>query len=241
MEDIHARIEYKYYLPLPIKSFFLVDLKKFTKADQYAIGKELSYKVVSIYFDNLDIKSYHDKLSGAAQRVKLRLRYYPTTSDSLSQVNIEVKYKILDNVVKKKTRISYQLFLNILQSNFSKFDFDDSDPVISSILRLIRVNKFYPFVRIDYLRSAFYATNDQYVRITIDSNVVCNRFSGDMHLKPHIPVLPAGMEILEIKSPNYFPFWLSYIIKKYSLSRTAVSKYMLSVQNLAVNNTLFIK
>ena len=240
MESNFGRTEYKYYLPFHRRAHFLADLRKFTTPDQHATGRNLSYEVVSIYFDNLELKSYHEKLSGDPRKVKLRVRFYPPL-DNTGSVNIELKYKMLDNTIKKRTKIAYESFLDTLQSDFAKLDFDGQDPVISSLACLIRADTFYPFIRVDYRRSAFYARNDHNVRITIDSEVLCNRWLGGMNIMPHIPVLPAGVEVLEIKSPNYFPFWLTYIIQKYALSRAAISKYALSVQNLAVNSSLFVK
>lgn len=115
------------------------------------------------------------------------------------------------------------------------------DPVLLHFFESKKVNNLQPFIRIDYTRKAFLATNDQDVRITFDYNVKCCRFNGNLKTEPHIPVLPPDLGVLEIKTPNYFPFWLSFIIKKYSLKRTAISKYALGVQNLALNSSLIVE
>ena len=118
---------------------------------------------------------------------------------------------------------------------------DNSDPVISHVAQLIRVGCFHFFVIINYKRMALFAKTDQAVRITIDSDVFCDRFQGDIDITPNISVLPMHKNILEIKTPGYFPDWLRYIIKKYGLKREAISKYALSVQSLAVNSSMAIK
>jgi len=88
---------------------------------------------------------------------------------------------------------------------------------------------------------ALFAKTDQAVRITIDSDVLCDRFQGNIDFTPGIPVLPLHKNILEIKTPGYFPDWLRYIIKKYRLKRESISKYALSVQSMAVNSSMAIK
>ncbi len=232
-----ARIEYKYYLPVDVRSYFLADLRPFTRQDSHALAKG-HYPIASIYFDTVELNAYHDKLAGALDRFKCRLRFYPPLEEN-SYVKAELKYKISDKIVKDASRVSYQGFLDLLQSRSRRHAGDC--PVMRRIHHLIQTYKFYPFMRIDYNRKAFFGSTDSGVRITIDSNIFCNRFSGNPTMQPHIPVLPPGLDVLEIKSRGYLPVWLTYLIKKYSLTRSAISKYSLGAQNLARNSSFFLK
>ncbi len=238
-KELSERIEYKYYIPLSIRQHLLHDLKKFTKNDFYSNNKDEGYRVASIYYENHTLKSYHDKLEGQAKRVKLRLRFYPPIMEGHFG-NIEFKYKVFDKILKRKTKISYNELKLICTNN----DFFYEDVLQSSeplhILKVRHLHDFQAFIRIDYSRRAFFATIDKNIRMTLDCDIKCCRFNGNLNQTFHVQVLSRDIAILEIKTPGYFPFWLSYIIKKYSLKRTAISKYSLSVQNLSVNSSLNI-
>ena len=121
------------------------------------------------------------------------------------------------------------------------FQLNNSDPIISHVAKLTKVGCFHLFIIVNYRRIALFSKIDQAVRITIDSDVFCDRFQGNIDVTPNISVFPMHKNILEIKTPGYFPDWLRYIIKKYGLKREAISKYALSVQSLAVNSSMAIK
>ena len=66
---------------------------------------------------------------------------------------------------------------------------------------------------------ALFSKTDKSVRITIDSDVCCDRFQGHINIAPSIPVLSKHLNILEVKTPGYFPDWMRFLIKKYGLKR----------------------
>ncbi|MDD5043622.1 MAG: polyphosphate polymerase domain-containing protein [Patescibacteria group bacterium] len=232
------REEYKYYVPLSAYPFLLQDLKKFVLRDKNA-PKSGVYQVASIYFENMALRSYFDKIEGQARKIKLRLRFYPL--DAESQLNIEFKYKILDQCLKVKTRVDPALLPKILADKPLPPAQIKNDPVLWKFLEFKKINNFWPFIRIDYKREAFFAQNDRDIRITFDYDVRCCRSGSQELCKPFIPALPPGTKILEIKTPGRFPFWLAYLIKKYSLRKTSISKYSLAVQNMALNSSLSVK
>ena len=63
------------------------------------------------------------------------------------------------------------------------------------------------------------------LEFTFDRDIKCSRFRNNLNIKPHIPISSNGNVIMEIKTPSYYPYWLSKIVKKYSLKRIAFSKY----------------
>ena len=235
-----GRVEYKYFLPENIKSAFFQDLKLFMRPDRHAKAKDSSYQVSSIYFDNMQLKSYHEKVEGQPHRAKLRVRFYPD-SGNVELFNIELKIKRYDRIIKKKNVLSRK-DLCLLTGSLNDTTFlEANDPVSRYILKLVSFDRFLPFLRIDYKRHAFFSLNDDKIRVTIDSDIFCGRFYPGINAGPTLPVLPRGVEILEIKTPDYFPFWLTFLMKKYSLNLSAISKYALSVQNMAANNTFYFK
>ena len=222
-----AREEYKYYIPLRFYPRLMEDLGMFKKMDDNAKVAGDGYHVTSIYFESIELKAYFDKIEGQANREKLRLRHYST--DRKGPLNVELKCKRGNKCIKKKVKVNQDEWDKILRGNYVGIE-------------LFRgINHMHPFVRVDYKRKAFFAKNDRNIRITVDYNVRCARFIKGLLRKSYIPAIPPGAIILEIKTPNYFPFWLTAIIKKYSLKKGAISKYTLAVQSLAVNSALSVK
>jgi len=234
------RIEYKYYLPLEIRGNLLSDLQTFTFQDEHSQKEDGKYSVSSVYMENYHLSAYRAKIMGSNIRQKVRFRFYPPLKKD-SCLYIELKNRGANKTMKTKTKISHSLFMDMIKGNPNAFQLNNSDPIISHVAKLTKVGCFHLFIIVNYRRIALFSKIDQAVRITIDSDVFCDRFQGNIDATPNISVLPMHKNILEIKTPGYFPDWLRYIIKKYGLKREAISKYALSVQSLAVNSSMAIK
>jgi len=232
-----TRIEYKYFVPVQLKSQVLLDIQKFTALDPYSNNPLESYRVVSLYFEGRELKSYFDKIEGHAKKFKVRLRYYPDFGDT-EKANLEIKYKLFDKCYKEKIAINVSYLLGLETNSFAGLGEGQLDPTLENFLDLKKRHNLVPFIRVDYRRKALFSFSDKNLRITYDSEINCIRFKGQDSWNANIPVIPRELGVLEIKSPGYFPWWLSRIIKKYSLSRSAISKYGYGVQSLAMNSTL---
>ena len=213
-------------------------MDNFVELDKHVTKQNRFYPVYSLYFEDFGLSSYHDKLAGQINRLKMRLRFYDLDTSS-GLIKTELKYKFSDLYLKRQSALDHNLFQKLINKKIFPLD-TIKNPETKRFLMIAKYNNFRPFIRIDYERQALYAKNDKNVRITFDKNVKCSRVTTG-NLKPfNIRVLPLGTIILEIKTPNYFPYWLTYIIKKYNLKRVAISKYTLAVQNLATNSSLCI-
>jgi len=230
-----ARDEYKYMIPLGLYRHLREDIMAFVIPDPHMSPTENHYCVSSTYFENSELQSYLTKINGLAKRYKLRIRTYPT--DRGGTTSLEIKYKLYDKCLKQKTTVDKNAQLKLLSNFNNPFSGVKTDPILDRFLKYIRLHNFIPFIQIDYYRAAFYGRRDKKVRITFDSDIRCMRYQQNIPLSPYIPVLP-NSRIMEIKTAGYFPYWLTYCIKKYGLKRTAASKYAYSVQRLAINSSL---
>ncbi len=235
--EMQSRVEYKYFVPAPVKSRLLYDIQKFTLLDSFSDNTYKSYRVVSLYFESRDFKSYFDKIEGQAKKFKVRVRYYPDHGDS-GNANLEIKYKIFDRCYKEKLNIAHSDLMKLGTSSIADFESLSSSQTLENFIILKKRYHLAPLLRIDYRRRAMRGFSDAHLRVTYDSEVNCIRLVGQDVLKSNIPVVPGELGVLEVKSPGYYPWWLSKIIKKYSLSRRAISKYGLGIQSMAVNSTL---
>ena len=86
---------------------------------------------------------------------------------------------------------------------------------------------------VTYEREAFYSKHDSTLRITFDKNLrskplpKISELFDDTLLKYSMP----GNFILELKFFNGFPTWLQKIVKRFELSRRAISKYTICVDS----------
>jgi hypothetical protein len=226
-----------------IRGQLVADLQTFTIQDENSRKKEdRFYEVSSIYLDNYQLNSYREKLTGDNIKHKVRFRSYPPLNlnkDSLFY--IELKNRAANKTSKVKSEISFSMFMDMVQGNPKALQINDPDPIISHVAQLIRVGCFHFHVIINYRRMALFSKTDKSVRITIDSDVCCERFQGRINITPSIPVIPKYLNILEVKTPGYFPDWMRFLVKKYGLQRESVSKYALSIQSIAVNSSMAIK
>ena len=195
-----------------MRTDLLNDLQVFTFKDKHAQAKGGNYEVSSIYMDNYSLNSYREKLKGDNKRQKIRARFYPPLNNE-SSIYLELKNKGANKINKTKTPVTPDLIRDIMKGNPCSLDLNNPDPIISHVARLTRVGSFRMHIVINYVRMAMFAKTDQTVRITMDSDMHCDRFQGNIDITPSIPVLPSHTSILEIKTPGYFPDWLRFIIK----------------------------
>src|SRR3989344_3697839 len=124
-----------------------------------AIFSEIFYErqVNNIYFDSLNFKNYYDNLSGNAQRIKIRIRWYGKMFGLVEKPVLELKIK--SGFVGKKK--SFKLKPFILNKTF---DFDNlrknvlkNSNLPMRILELFNLSK--PILLNAYKRKYFISAN----------------------------------------------------------------------------------
>ena len=125
---LFRRYEFKYLLDKKSASQIKDQAKKFMLIDNYAKkGKDQSYFVRSLYFDNSEYQNFYDKVDGIRSRKKFRLRTYNNKLLKDNLIYLEIKGRHLDRTFKKRTQI---------QSNHLKFFYDNQE--------LSKLLSFYP-------------------------------------------------------------------------------------------------
>jgi hypothetical protein len=232
------RIEYKYFVAAWSETPLLNDLRIFCTDDPYCAGRPDGYRVASIYCENPALQCYFEKVAGLENRFKLRFRFYPDNGQT-DPLRLEIKYKLGERIRKGCVDIPRAGLAGLLSGDFSALDWH-GNATLNHCYRLIKVDGFRPALRIDYRRRAYYARSDSQVRITLDNDVRAARFEGDLQQTATWNVAPPGLAILETKSPGYLPFWLTRILQKYNLARSAISKYAAAVDRVAVRRALSV-
>ena len=180
------------------------------------------YHLSSIYFDDQDDSALLDKLNGVPYRKKYRLRIY---DKNVEHGKFEVKIKNENTIEKKSLTLNNSAMNAILKGNYE--DLLKEEELSSNITDLI-MDSYTPKAVVHYDRFAF-ALPFNSLRVTLDLNLSASGYSGLRDVSCAINssnmIGLDGVQILEVKYIDYLPQFLGDILSKFSLARTAISKY----------------
>ena len=112
-------------------------------------------KVNSLYFDNIAQEAIQHNLAGISNRNKVRLRWYGDNSSSISETNLEIKfregrlgYKIKHPIYKKMINFHDQYILRISNEIFKEINF-------SCLNHSVFNDYMVPMLMVKYVRKYF--------------------------------------------------------------------------------------
>lgn len=192
-------------------------------ADRFEPDKYGKSTVSNIYLDTPDFRLIRTSLEKPIYKEKLRIRSYKTPSPD-DTVFIELKKKYKDIVYKRRIEAT------LAQAEAYLYE-GRPLPESTQISREIDyVLGFYPELRpraaLFYDREAFFSVEDPNLRVTYDSNLLVrwNNFylsagpGGDLIIEP-------DQRLMELKTADSIPLWLSHILDKLKIYPTSFSKY----------------
>lgn len=211
------RVEKKYLLTKSEYEKILSDLSEYIKPDIHPDSK-----ICNIYFDTDKDDMIISSLEKPKYKEKVRLRSY-IVPDMDSQVFLEIKKKYKGVVGKR--RIAFKL------SDFYKYmkgekNLDVNKQILNEIDYTIKTKNLKPKIFIAYDRKSYDALNEPDLRITFDYKIRSRRDdlrlemgdAGSLYFKD-------DMYIMEIKTLNNYPLWLTRILSKNNIYETSFSKY----------------
>lgn len=215
------RVEFKYIVPYEHISPLIADLNSITYSDPN-YPKNTKYRVSSTYLDTPDFSFHKMRLSGHPNGYRIRLRTYATASnpEDILRYQLDIKAKREVNY-KESTAISAKLY-DYISRDIQVTSSGIIDEHDLNVFQKIRSFGAIPVSRIDYERSAFFASNHSNIRITLDSKIICSKPKELIQ----VPLLENYGHLLEIKNShaNQYPFWIEALIKKYHLKKISFSK-----------------
>lgn len=220
MSQSAMRSEYKYLINTQYIPLIKARLGAVLRIDSHS-GPE-GYTIRSLYFDDMDFSSYHQKISGIKEREKFRLRYYNFDD---SYVVFERKAKDTDLSKKTSARVSVEEAEAIIRGDRKTYEANGS-PLLKIYSVLSEASLMRPAVIVDYDRIAYtYPIGN--VRVTIDMNLRTAPYKYDFFDKKlmTMPVMEADEAILEIKFNGILPDFIKDIFYDIPLQREAISKY----------------
>lgn len=226
---IFKRIERKYLVDEVTRKRLLQRIKGMLLLDEY--GKST---ICSLYLDTPDHRIIRNSIDAGAYKEKLRLRSYGTPKEG-SVVYLELKKKYQGVVYKR--RVSLPLW------EAKQYLTDGQLPGDSQIWREIDyAMRFYgwprPAMVISYEREAYAWADDPAFRVTFDSAPRARDTA--LSLERGVagsPLLPMGLELMEVKSSGAMPLAFSRALNELSIRPASFSKYGTAYLNTLSEST----
>ena len=182
------------------------------------------YEIRSLYFDDLWDRCLDENEAGVDRREKYRIRIYDPRS---LVIHLEIKEKNRGLTKKRACDLSREECLAIMEGELPLKT--DSRAPLNSLQLQMRCARMEPKVIIAYERTAFVHPSGN-VRITFDRNIMASRNREEFledRVSGMVPVLPAGMHVLEVKYDEFLPDTIAQQLEIGKLRKTAFSKYYL--------------
>ena len=185
------------------------------------------YTISNIYYDTNDDYLIRKSISHPVYKEKLRLRGYgvPNIDDI---VFLEIKKKFKKIVNKRRTKILLSDAYSMISDpeHTPKYTSYTNNQVLNEINCFLQKYELIPKVYIAYDRLAFFAKNDNDLRISFDKNIRTRHDnllleygdSGEL-------LIPPEQRLMEIKVHGAIPLWLSGILSDFSVYKNSFSKY----------------
>ena len=173
----------------------------------------------NLYFDTPTHLLIRNSIEKPPYKEKFRIRSYETASDT-TRVFAEIKKKYSSVVYKRRIDLSW----SDAKSFMLKGDLHDSSQISREITYFFKVYPtLAPAICIFYDREAFY---DRDFKVTFDKNIRYRWEELSLELPPSgKQLLTPDTVLMEIKTPEAIPLWMTRILCENKVYKTPFSKY----------------
>ncbi len=191
-----------------------------------------AYPLSSLYLDSHDLLLCRESLDGHKNRFKLRVRRY--SDDPSSPSFFEIKRRMNRIIIKNRAKVDHHNVEELLLCPALLYQDGNGDrDVLRQFQLYVSSVCARPVVQIRYIREAYEGLLDNKIRITFDRKLAykiskkaeVSLNGGGWHYYPMRGV------ILEIKFTEFYPAWLSYVVKCLELHQQSISKYARSIKH----------
>ena len=184
-------------------------------------GRDGTYRVRSLYFDNYRDKALREKIDGVNEREKFRIRYYNENTDI---IHLEKKSK-LGGLCNKLSEVIGKSQVEELLKGKTEALYEGGG-LLTELYAKIKNEQLKPRVIVDYLREPYvYAPGN--VRITFDRDIRAGLFPERFFDKDFPTILADKAEtvLMEVKYDEYMPDIIQMCIQENERQQEAFSKY----------------
>ena len=221
--NIFNRRENKY--PLDMRTFAALRKEITARMDMdiYNANSD-SYPILNIYYDTPNSDFIRASVDKPAYKEKLRLRSYGTP-DVDSIVYVEIKKKVRGIVNKRRSGMTLREAYQFLDGGATPGIHPDMNAqVLNEAAYILGRKPLKPALFLSYERIAYFG--ERGLRVSFDTNIQTRRY--DLHLEYGAygePMLFPGEWLMEIKSAENIPLWLSGLLAEYKVYPISFSKY----------------
>lgn len=216
------RHELKYLISSAQVEMLKSRLRGVAPLDSHACGG--SYRIRSLYFDDIDDQCFYDNENGVDPREKFRIRIYNGRTE---RITLECKRKQQGKTLKTACPLTLEqtkrLIAGVPLGNIAQ-----QPPLLQKLTAKMLIACMKPVVIVEYDRVP-YVYRMGNVRVTLDTNISsCS--DVELFLEPSIPrrpIMPLGQQLLEVKYDAFLPDHLYNSLTLNNLSQTTFSKYYL--------------
>jgi len=229
MTQDESLLNARYELKFNAKSSEYSNLQSWLHNHPAIFSKIFESRVVNnIYFDNHDLDSFHENLTGISSRAKLRLRWYGDTfNPNMTKLELKLRKSMLGWKIAEDVALE--------DANLSEISWRELDRLIKdqvpNDLSLYYSTSSLPVLMNRYKRD-YYLSADKKIRITIDKNV--HYFDQRLGLKMNkiYQNISPDMLIMEVKVDAHNVDSAKNVTKDIYIQRTKNSKYVVGVSSI---------
>lgn len=217
---VNYRNEVKHVIDAGDRAAIIASLRAAARPDSHA-GPDGTYRVRSLYFDNLADKALLEKIDGTNEREKFRIRFY---NGDTSFIRLEKKVR--------RNGLGYKISQRLTEEEARRIAQGDTDwmalsgrGLLIELYSKMKAQGLRPRTIVDYTRTSFvYAPGN--VRVTIDENIRTGPLATDF-LNPDCVTVPAGEPVilLEVKWDEFLPDVIRRAVQVRNRRACAFSKY----------------
>jgi len=231
---LRCRYEMKYHITESMAVAIAQFVKPYLQVDRYCkLQRSGDYPIVSLYLDSQNLQLCQESLTGQKNRYKLRIRSYTDEPDYPRF--FEIKRRINTVIVKSRARVMDRDVAILLAGRpLPPQNYTADIETINQFQLYINSIRARPAVLVRYMRQAFEDTSHTKVRVTFDRELAYKVTS-----LPEVRLGGPGWQrnayteggvVLEIKFTDFYPAWLSYMVKCFNLEQQSISKYASSIK-----------
>ncbi len=237
------RFELKYIVSYKTAIKLKKHILRYTFPDHYGDDKG-KYILTSLYFDSPDYQFYWEKINGIRVRRKLRIRWYENenrlTDESI--VFVEIKQRVDRVTQKRRIRLSYKDALLFCNEGIIPPHKAEDKKIIDEMYSMLKLYNLRPTAITSYERQAFVGTDyDIGLRITFDTHVAYRIKNLDLDAGTYEGfIIPPNFVIMEIKTNEKIPYWISELVSGHELQISRISKYCQGLDSASAFNHINI-
>lgn len=185
------------------------------------VGTDGTYRIRSLYFDNVDDKVLREKINGYDKREKFRIRYY---NQDYNFIRLEKKSKVHGLCGKESVLLTRKQCEQILAGDI-QWMMESREALLVDFYTKMKYQQLKPRVLVDYIRDPFVYEPGN-VRVTLDSEIRTGLYNNNLFDEDSLSVIvPDDQIVLEVKYDEFIPEIIENIVQLGDRRESGYSKY----------------